>query len=73
MTLVAQGLIEENTWSILCIVTQHLDYAKSVIFFTVSHVKNYKVSERIWQYSPKCLKIIPFLQGMRTMNKYVEG
>jgi len=31
-------LIEENTWSILFIVIQHLVYAKSLIFFTVSQV-----------------------------------
>jgi hypothetical protein len=41
-------LIKENTVSILCIVTQHLVYAESLLFFTVSQVSNNKVSERIW-------------------------
>ena len=39
-------LIEENTWSILFIVIQHLIYAKSLIFFTVSQVN---LTQSVWE------------------------
>jgi len=57
-------LPEESTCAIRIMVIQHLVYAKILIFSTVVP----KSIERIWQFSPRRPKRIPFLTSYKSQG-----